>query len=89
LIDRSTIFTKPIARVRIITAQDKEKVCQRFRKSWKCREVLQKYNLSWKDIWKGQEIYVPLEAKEVMYYLRQMTESAYENMKMTESAHIS
>jgi hypothetical protein len=69
------IKTKPIARVRI-TAQDKVEVNDWFKKY---REVLQKYKISRKDIWnfdetgfrigcpKGQEIYVPLDIKEVSY----------------------
>jgi hypothetical protein len=69
------IKTKPIARTRI-TAQDKEEVCGWFRKY---REVVQQHKLSRKDIWnfdetgfrvgcpKGQEIYVPLDVKEVSY----------------------
>ena len=69
----SVIKTKPIARVRI-TVQDKVMVQEWF---GKYREVLRKYNISRKDIWnfdetgfriscpKGQEIYVPLDIKEV------------------------
>jgi hypothetical protein len=65
------IKTKPIVRVRI-TAQDKVEVQEWFKKH---REVIQKYNISRKDIWnfdetgfrigcpKGQETYVPLDVK--------------------------
>jgi hypothetical protein len=72
------IKTKPIARVRI-TAQDKDEVSQWF---VKYREVVKKHEISRKDIWnfdetgfrigcpKGEEIYVPLDVKEVSYYLR-------------------
>jgi hypothetical protein len=72
------IKTKPIARVRI-TAQDKEEVSQWF---GKYRETVKKYRFKPKDIWnfdetgfrvgcpKGEEIYVPLDVKEVSYYLR-------------------
>ena len=71
------IKTKPIARVRI-TAQDKDEVSQWF---VKYKEVVKKHEVSRKDIWnfdetfrigcpKGEEIYVPLDVKEVSYYLR-------------------
>jgi hypothetical protein len=72
------IKTKPIARVRI-TAQDKDEVSQWF---VKYKEVVKKHEISRKDIWnfdetgfrigcpKGEEIYVPLDVKEVSYYLR-------------------
>ena len=70
------IKTKPIVHDRI-TAQDKGEVQRWFQEY---REVIQKYNISRKDIWnfdetrfrvgcpKGQEIYVPLDIKEVSYY---------------------
>ena len=72
------IKTKLIARVRI-TAQDKDEVSQWF---VKYKEVVKKHEISRKDIWnfdetgfrigclKGEEIYVPLDVKEVSYYLR-------------------
>jgi uncharacterized protein YerC len=72
------IKTKPIARVRI-TAQDKEEVTQWF---GKYREAIKEYRIkSRTDIWnfdetgfrvgcpKGEEIYVPVDVKEVSYYL--------------------
>jgi hypothetical protein len=69
------IKTKPIACVRV-TAQDKDEVSEWF---GKYKEVLKKYKISRKDIWnfdetgfrvgcpKGEEIYVPLEVREVSY----------------------
>jgi hypothetical protein len=71
------IKTKPIARVRI-TAQDKEEVSQWF---GKYREALKKHKITRGNVWnfdetgfrvgcpKGEEIYVPLDVKEVSYYL--------------------
>ena len=71
------IKTKPIARVRV-TAQDKDEVSQWF---VKYKEVVKKHEISRKDIWnfdetgfrvgcpKGEEIYVPLDVKEVGLFL--------------------
>jgi hypothetical protein len=70
------IKTKPIAKNRI-TAQDKDEVVSWFKRY---RDVLEEHNIQRKDLWnfdetgfrigcpKGQEIYVPLDVKEVSYY---------------------
>ena len=67
------IKTKPIARVRI-TAQDQEEVRQWFARY---RQVLREYKISRGNVWnfdetgfrvgcpKGEEIYIPLDVKEV------------------------
>jgi hypothetical protein len=71
------IKTKPIARVRI-TAQDQEEVRQWFRRY---RQVLREHKISRGNVWnfdetgfrvgcpKGEEIYVPLDVKEVGLFL--------------------
>jgi hypothetical protein len=71
------IKTKPIARVRI-SAQDQEEVRQWF---GRYREVLREYKISRGNVWnfdetgfrvgcpKGEEIYVPLDVKEVGLFL--------------------
>jgi hypothetical protein len=70
------IRTKPVARLRV-SGQDKTEVQEWFKNY---REVIQKHNIKRRDIWnfdetgfrvgcpKGEEIYVPLDVKEVRYF---------------------